>query len=370
MKTIKSILYLTIVASALLGCGAEQEEIQQETGFIEITKRQFETDSMQLGKAEKRLFENIVTCSGTIVPQPKGIAKVNAPLSGIVKGISRYNGNLVDQNEQLLEVGGNEIIDIQNEFAEASASYRRLKSDYERVTSLYNEKVTAEKEYILAETEYKASMAKYSALKLKVEAIGLSPSKIENGEFYPSYHIKSPIKGYISSLKTSIGSYISPQDELLEIINPELLQVKLLVFASDVELLRKGQTVRLKLDSSTSIQLATIISIGVAVDMETKTVESYAKIDNLRTAPLLANEYVNCEVVTSADSVSAAPSDAIIKTEDGAYVLMLSKQDDEKLYFTKQSVAVGREQNGYAEIKSPINGTMLTRGVYNISNID
>lgn len=67
---------------------------------------------------------------------------------------------------------------------------------------------------------------------MKIEAMGLSASKIENGEFYSSYAIKTPINGNISTLNAQIGSYIDSQSELLEIINPDMLQLKLSLFAT------------------------------------------------------------------------------------------------------------------------------------------
>jgi len=367
METIKRTLYLAAAAFVMFACSSKQEVAEKESGLIEITNQQFETDSMQLGTIETRLFENIVKCNGTIVPLPNGMAKLNAPVNGIIKSINCANGESVSSNQPLIEIAGNEIIEIQKEFAEAAANYMRLKSEYERVKSLYNEKVTAEKDFVSAETEFKASMAKYSGLKLKIEAIGLSTSKIENGEFYSSYHLKSPIKGYISNFNASIGSYIDSQVELLEIINPDMLQVKLAVFANEVANLRKGQTVRFKYNNTGNYQFATISSIGVAIDNETKSINCYATITDKRAINPIAYEFVESEIVTGTDTVKALPNDAIIKTESGYAILVLEKQQDNGYSMKKVDIIIGNKHNGYTQVLTDIGSyKVLTKGLYNI----
>lgn len=369
MNALKHFLYFATATFFIFACGNKsQESAEQASNLVEITNQQFITDSMQLGKVETRVFESTVKCNGAIVPLPDGMAKVNAPFRGVVKKIYCYNGQFLEKNQPLLEIAGNEIIDIQNEFAEASANYKRLKSEYERIKSLYNEKVTSEKDFIFAETEFKTAMAKYNGLKLKMEAIGFSVSKIENGEFYSSYSIKSSIGGYISKLKTNIGSYIDTQTELFEIINPEMFQIKLSVFAKDIIGLKKGQSVRFKSANTNNVHLATISSIGVGIDNETKSIECYAILKDKKQTNPIANEFVEAEIITNTYSVPALPFSAIIKNENGNFILMLNKQEEGKYLFNKMEVKIGRQHNGYTEIIQPkIDGSILTNGIYNIS---
>jgi len=370
MNTLKHLLFLATATSIFFACGNKQEQVEQESSFVEITELQFTTDKMELGEAVTKSFETSVKCNGTIVPLPNGMAKVSVPVNGIIKSINCYDGQSVEKNQLLLEITGNEIIDLQKEFAEASASFNRLKNEYERIKTLYEEKVTSEKEYILAKTDFITSKAMYNGLKLKVEAIGLSVSKIENGEFYSSYSIKSPIKGQISNLKANIGNYIDSQTELLEIINPNMFQIKLSVFASDISNLKIGQAVRYRSLNSNDYQLASISSIGVAVDNETKSIECYAKLKSNQHANPLANEYVESFIVTKTYEAHAIPSDAIIKTESGYAVLVLEKKENDNYYFNQVEVSIGKQQNGYSEIVGDkISGKVLAKGVYNI-NID
>ncbi len=369
MSTIRQLLLPCISTLVMFSCVSKNQDTrEQEFNVVEITDQQYSSDSMQIGKMEKRVFENTVKCNGTLIPFPEGMAKISAPFGGIVKKIYCRNGQFIEKNQTLLEITGNEIIDIQNDFAEASANYKRFKSEYERIKSLYDEKVASEKDFIYAQTEYRASVAKYNGLKLKIELIGFSAESIENGEINAFYSIKSPIGGFVSKLKTVIGSYVDSQSELLEIINPDLFQIKLTVFAKDLKGIKIGQSVRFKSADNQEVHLATLSSVGVVIDDETKSVDCYASIKDEGQLNPVSNEFIEAEIITRTDTVNALPSEAIIKNENDYFVLVLNKQEDSKYFFNKIQVKTGRQFEGFTEIIEPeIQGLILTRGVYNIS---
>jgi cobalt-zinc-cadmium efflux system membrane fusion protein len=371
MKTLKHLLFLAATSSLLLACGSSPEVALQESDLVEITNQQFTTAAMELGQVESRQFENVIKCSGYIVPLPSGKATLTAPVMGVIKSIYSHIGQQIEKNQPVIEIAGNEIIDLQREFAQSSANYSRLQREYERVKSLYNEKVTAEKDFIATEAEFIAAGAIYTALKLKIEALGFSTGKIENGEFYSSYVVKSPISGVVANLQVSIGDNVDPQVDLLEIVNPQMLQVKLAVFASDIANLKKGQMVRYKSVNSSHIHHATISSIGVTLDESTKTVACYAAIEHNNQKKPLANEFVESEIVTSTFTAEAIPKESLVKSENGYYVFALSKKEDNSYFFNKKEVRIGRESKDFVEIiDNSITGTILTRGSYNISSAE
>ena len=367
MTIAKYLAYSGIALLIMVSCRNSQGPAEEASDLIKITSEQFATDSMQLGNIETMIFESIVKCNGTIIPLPDGMAKVNAPISGMIKTINGYNGQLVGKNQPLIEITGNEVIDIQKNFAEAAANFKRSENEYKRIKSLYEEKVTAEKEFIIAESAYKSAKAEFNGLKLKIEAIGLSASKIENGDFYSSFWVKAPIQGFVSSLTTSIGSFIDPQATLLEITDPDNLQVRLSVFADNISNVKKGQAVRLKPVNSMDLCFATISSIGISVDEDSKSIDCYALFNDKSGAVLIANLFVESEIITSTDTVYALPSDAVTKTATGHVILVMQQQDENNYYFKKVEVKTGRMNKGYTEIPDiPADGKILVRGGYNI----
>jgi cobalt-zinc-cadmium efflux system membrane fusion protein len=368
MKILKHLLNISIGLFIFYACGTQQEKVEKESNFIEITSQQFAAEAMQLGEIATKTFESSVKCNGLIVPLPKGIAIVNAPVSGVVKNIYCRNGQTVNKNQSLLEITGNEIIDIQEKFVEASSYYKLSKNEFERTKSLYAAKVITEKEFNTADNQYKTSLAKYIGLKMKLESMGFALLKIENGEFYNSYAISSPINGNISNLSARIGSFIDSQSELLEIIDPTMFHLKFSVFATDMKKLELGQTVNFNTANSDNLYQATISSIGVAMNNETKTIECYASITDKKITNFVANEFVEVEIITGLDMSKALPDEAIIKSETGNSMLVLDKQVNNTYYFKQVEISIGDQYNGYTKILTDTKyNKILIKGVYNIS---
>ncbi len=366
MNTLKISLIAATALLCLVSCARKQEPAESVTDLIEITAQQFITDSMQLGSIESKVFESTVECMGVVVPLADGKARVNAPVSGVVRSIYAQNGQQVQAKQILMEISGADIIDVQKDYAEASAHYKRLKSEFERTKTLFAEKVSSEKDFITAETDFKIALARYQGLKMKIEAMGFVPAKIENGEFYSGYQIRSPIAGYISQINVFAGTYINPSTELLEIINPSRSQIRLSVFASDIQKVRMGQPVRFKQADGSAIASATISAVGVAMDEDNKIIECYASHNYKSAGHLITHQIVESEIIIRTDTVMALPSDAIIKTESGSFILVLQKHEKDRYLFNKVAVEIGRQYNGYTEVLNDVSRSqIITRGVYN-----
>lgn len=359
---------LIAVLAVLASCKQHEESVPlNQSQLIEITSLQFQTDSMALGTSQMQVFEQVVNCNGTLTPLPDGIADISAPLAGTIHRIYCSEGDFVEKGRVLVEISGSELIDLQKELAETAALLQQLKIEYERMKSLRSENVGSEKEFILAESEYNSTRARYSALKLKVEAIGLSTSEIEKGIFFSSYKLKAPIRGKIASFHATLGHYAEPQTSLFEIVNPEKLQLRLFVFSRDVARISKGQPVRFRPANSEVTFEATLHSIGAVLNTESKTVECYATLNDAASLTLPGNTYVESQIITRLDSARALPEEAIMKSEQDSFVLVLQKVENQNYFFRRVAVKTGRHHKGHIELKSTDSeGEVLVRGGYNI----
>lgn len=367
MNNIVRYFIYTFLITMILSCVKDSKSVEETSDLITITNDQFAGEGMQLGKIESQVFKLFVKCNATVVPLPGGLARISAPVSGPVKAILVQQGQSVAKNQNLLEVNGNEIIEVQKEYVDAAAQFKRLKNNYERVKLLYAEKVITEKEYINAESDFLSAQANYISLRLRVETLGLSVSNIENGSFYTSYFIKSPIAGNISKMSAHLGSYVNQETILVEVADPESFQLELSVYPGDIGKLAKGQSVRFKPVDDLCEYQAYLSSVGVSVDENSKSILCYASITDKKTFNPVANQFVESEIIIDSDTVMALPSDAIIKSEGSFYVLTLENKTDENYLFKKVKVKTGRQVNGFTEIMDeiPINDVLI-QGGYNI----
>jgi cobalt-zinc-cadmium efflux system membrane fusion protein len=367
MKSIRKYLILVALPIFIFSCKTDREAPEEEGHFVEITAEQFKTNGIQIAEVEKRAFERRFSCSGAIVHLPEGMAIVSSHVPGIVAKIFCYNGKQVNKGEPLFEISGNALVDLQKEFAESASKQKRLKSEFDRYKTLYAEKVITEKEFIAAETEYRSTEALYQSLKLKITAIGLPVAGIERGDFYGSFTIHAPIRGVVTNLKLNHGSYVDIASELVQIVNPDMIQLQLSVFPKDIQSIARGQQVIFRMPGSSFLHTAAISGIGAALNHETKTVDCYAMIAKNETAGLVANQFVECEVITGTDTVHAISSEGILKTESGYAILKFNRQEADRYFFERTEVIPGREQAGFTEIsKTELKGKFAVKGVYNL----
>ncbi len=370
--------YFRIIPFAFIllatGCGKSTKTTEDATAetdqLIKITINQFKADSMAFGTLSTQTFEDEVRCNGYITAAANGMAQVGTPIAGIVESVNCSMGIFVKKGQTLCMISGNDLMAMQQEFTETSARLRRLKSDYERSKSLYDEKIGAEKDFIATESEYKATKSKYLSLKLRLELLRLNVAKIEAGDLYASFSVISPINGYITKQNLVLGQFIEQQKLLVEIVDVSQLQIQLSVFEKDIAKLKPGQTVNFSSPGeNSSTGKATLVSIGKAVDPDTKTITCIAAIQKAPASNLVNQAYVEASIAVNSSEARALPSEALIKSGKEYYVLLSEKSDNEAYYFRKQKVSIGRISKGFTEITDDIDLTkVLVKGVYNLSS--
>lgn len=370
MKT-KSVIII-IYAGILLGsCSHKQSGSQSTTAgdsLIMITQEQFSSGNMEIGEPVKMSFEDIVRCSGTIVTEPSGNARISTPVQGFIRSIKCSGGQKVFRGQELFELSGNEFIELQKDLAETASQLKRLKSEYERVKSLYEEKVGTEKDLILAESEFRASNARYSALKIKIRTLGLDESRIETGDFYESFSLRSPINGVVTKADIAIGQYADLQTIMAEVFDTDRLRLKLEVFEKDFNKIREGQTVKFNMLGDTGKSYsARLRAIGKNIDEDTKTITCYAGIDDSGNKNFINNGFISASIITRNDTVTAVPEESVLRSEGSSYILEYIRTENSNYLLNRVKILTGRINNGYTEVLNITPETrLITKGAYNI----
>ncbi len=363
------IILVFVFGVVLISCKNQPEQTAgSDSGLIEISKAQFDSEKMKIGAPELYPFADKVHFTGAIVPAVDGQAQISLPLPGIIENIRCKPAQMVRKGSVLFEISGHPFIELQKDFSESSAMLSKFKSDYLRARELYNENIGTQKDFTAAESKYYAENAKHKALKTKLESMGLDVAKIEKGEFYASYSMNSPINGFVSSINASIGQYVDPQQTIAEIINNNSFQLRLSVFEKDIHKITTGQMVEFYFNGrKTQKHRATPDAIGKTIMPETMAVECYAAIDNPEGINMVSNQFVEGDVFTAVDSVLAVPETAILQSENETYVLMYKKEENATFYFRKIKVNTGRKANNYVELTAQLpSKKLLLTGTYNI----
>ncbi|PLW99405.1 MAG: hypothetical protein C0594_17115 [Marinilabiliales bacterium] len=344
------------------------QTVNNDSGLIEISKSQFESEKMVIGSPKLYPFADKVHCTGAIIPSVDGQAEIGLPLPGIINRIHCKPAQKISKGSVLFEISGHWFIDLQKDFSESSAILSKLKGDFLRAKELHNENIGSEKEFTAAESKFNAENAKYKALETKLENMGIDVAKIERGEFYSSYPVKSPIGGFVSSVNASVGEYIEPNRTIAKIIDNESFHLRLSVFEKDIHKIKTGQSVNFYLNGNVKPKYhATVSAIGKTIMADTKSIECFADIGNPDSINMVSNQFVEGEILTAVDSVLSIPETAIIESENELYVLIYVKEENSTYYFKKKRINSGRKANNYIELAEQLpSKKLLVNGVYNI----
>jgi cobalt-zinc-cadmium efflux system membrane fusion protein len=324
---------------------------------------------MEFGESKPLTFSEYVYFNGIINTSAKGMTNISLSIPGKITAIHCNIGQYVHKNDALFEIGGNEFIDLQRDFAATSANLVRLKSEYERANDLFKEKIGTQKEFMLIENAYKTELATFTALKIKLNQLNLDISKIEKGEFYSSYKLKSAGNGYISTINVSVGQHLEPNFVLAEIIDPQSFQLKIGVFEKDIQKLKNEQKIEFYLgDNMELAHKATLKTVGKTIDNESKAINCYAQIDDLKNLTLVNKQYVTGKVIVGSHTALSLPETAILKVEKDNYILKLDKETDDSYFFSKIQVHIGSINQGNIELIDAIQmEKVLINGIYNIN---
>jgi cobalt-zinc-cadmium efflux system membrane fusion protein len=341
------------------------------TSEITITRKQFESSGMKIGDPSPILFQKKVSGNGYIVASPSGWVKINTLIPGRVNKINHSEGDYIRKGDLLFTIESNEIILLQQDYAEAFNQFSSIKANYERQKALAEEKIISQKDFIETESDYRSLLSKTEGLKARLRLIHIDPAQVEKGNIIPESSIYSPIQGFITKMDLVRGQFIEPQATVMELIDINQLQLNLYIFENDLKDMAVGQKVLYyDPDDKKQIYEASLSSIGKAIDPETKTVLCKARIKPEDQSKFVNRLFVNIEIISNQHQVMAIPAEAASNVNGRYYVLVLVSDNGENLTFRKVPVHGGEIMQGYVEILDKDLKNVLIADAYNLFTED
>jgi len=349
----------SVILFSMISCG--KLEKQQETkassieiadNSIKITKSQFEGENMRLNKMEEVSFPTFIRTTGMIDVPPKNRAAISTFIGGCIKSSPFLVGDRVKKGQALVTIENLDFLEMQQEYIEINEQLKYLKSDYDRQIELYSEKITSEKSFLKAESNYKRAFAMHNGLKEKLKLLNFNIVSIENGNLTSIATIYSPISGSITEVNVNIGSFVSPSDKIMEIVNTDHIHLELKVFEKDILKVKKDQKVIFRIPESLDKSFIGVIHlIGKSID-ENRMVQVHAHIENEYKHNFIVGMFVESDIVIDDKPSKALPENAIIDSNGNSYLLMLKSQENDNYIFVKKEVIIGQTYNGFTAIKN------------------
>jgi len=294
----------------------EEEDHADEEGVVELTEEQVKTSKIQIIALTPSSLDAQIIAQGSVTPSPQGQAILSAGAEGRVTSIRKRLGDPVRRGETIATIESREAAGISAEVTSAAARAGLARSQLVREQRLFDEKITARADLETARAENQQAAAEASRARQAAAASGVS------GRFIS---VRSPIGGRITSAPAILGSYVTAQDELFRIANPDRIQIEAAVPAEDARKIKTGDTATI--DSPTGEITARVLAVTPAADPENRA--AIVVLEPSVGARLVPGEYVRVKIMLSESNADASklivPTEAVQTVEGQEVVFFRTK---------------------------------------------
>ncbi|WP_373057621.1 efflux RND transporter periplasmic adaptor subunit [Zunongwangia sp. H14] len=396
---IKTSFYAALVVFSLNSCKKEKsnagQEEQNETALAEkqgrpeaenaglenkklhLSHQKFNAMGLKVDSLPVKSLTGIVEANGRLEVPPQNEAAITAIIGANVTSIKVIEGEKVSKGSVLGYLSHPDLVRLQTEYSNAYHRMNFLKKEYNRQQRLYDAEVTSGRKFQETESEYNSIKGMVKGLESQLQLLNLNLDRLRNGNVYNQVPVVSPIGGYVEKVNIKVGQFVRQQTEMFEVVNVEHIHADLMVYEKDVNKLKEGQKVELKIESLPETSLiAKIYSIGKTFEENPRAVHVHAEIEN-KQGTLLPGMYLRAKIASSEEKVFALPEEAVI-TEDGEPYIFTAKRvteaGGEMWSLSPVKVVTGQEDDGWVEIKlltalPPGEKVVLNKAYYLISEM-
>ncbi len=369
------LLALGLLLSNCTGREADTSEAIEVSGSPEIglvlTQAQFESMQMEWGSPVMEEFSEELKVQGMIKVPIEGMQTISAYFGGYVSGMKLLEGQAVRKGEVLFYLENPEFIRLQQEYLDAKSQLAYLKADFERQKTLFGEQIVAQKNYLKAEADYQSTLAKAESIKKQLAMINIKAENLNPESISSRIPVFSPISGFVESIEVVPGAFLPASEKAVSLISKTHLHVEMSVFEKDAIRIKKGQKVSFYLpDAPIKKYQAEGFVVGQSIN-EQRFVNVHAELaDESQAAELVPGMFVDATIGMDPQPGWSLPSNALIETGDGYYVLVQKGKTETGFDLEKVPVKIGRQTIDRTEIL-PVEGitestVILVKGGFNL----
>lgn len=268
-----------------------------------------------------------------IASSPRRVARVHAPVPGVVREVLVSAGDRVVRGRALARL---DSADVGASAAAIRAARSRLDTadaDYERTRLLHAEGIVPDSARLAAKRDRDQAEADLAAARTALGLVG------GNDDPRGRYELVAPISGVVVRVFASAGLAVDHEEPLVEIVDPTEVVLEIDVAERDLARVNRGARARLTVESHPGRTWeGTIDSIAPEIDPATRTAVARVTIRN-PDGVLLPGSWGRVRIATAAAAASASvPRDALQDARGTPVVFVESRPG---LYETRHVVPAG-----------------------------
>lgn len=367
----KNIIYTLLASMLLMACNdkkaTEQEKVAEENTVEEIvlTKAQLKNIKLDYVAIEQKGIGAIIKANGSIDVPPESMVSISAPMGGYLKYTRLLPGLKVKKGEVLAIVEDQQFVEMGREYLTTKNKVELNKIDFQKQKELYAQKAISEKAYLEAKSGLEILEINLQSLSEKLKLIGIDANKLSVDKISSKVNILSPINGYVAKVNVNVGKYLSPNDILFELINPDDIHLNIQIFQRDIPNLAIGQKVITYTNEHPEVKYkADIILIGRGLN-ENKAVDVHCHFEK-PDHDLIPGMFMNVEIESSIKKTWVVKESSVLQFENANY-LVIAKNDST---FELLKVKTGIKEKSDIEIidasEELKNAKVVGKGAYKI----
>lgn len=372
-----------LFALLLTGCGGEESAQTNETSqpappqnvdTLRLSARQLESVNVELVGFETRPLRPVINATGRVSLLPDSKAGVHSEIEGHIDAIYVREGQFVQKGQTLIKLTSMEFLELQNQYLAAKSEADFLEVEFNRQEELKKSNIGVLAEYQNTEAKRNAALARIQALKAKLDLLGISTKPLDNprtARVTPVVNVKAPISGSVYRVHKNLGTAITSNDLLVDLINPDKYEAKVFVYENDADLIRVGQAVELTFASEAIPPVVGKVQyISQSLDAENRTLTLHVNFKLPGNRRMLLSEMaVRAKIVgvTERSSPGTLPRTAILNDGEASYIFATTQPNAERIPLRKFKVQIQNQGEDFVQVdvleKLPMNAKVANKNI-------
>lgn len=363
MSKIFSLIFSIFSVSILLSCSQqEQKEVKaSETDVrfpsVNLTKEQVKLMDIKIQPLDEKLIYPTLITNGLIKPKPNHEASVTARIEGMVDKIYILEGNSVKKGEPMFLVSSPALVQLQQDFMNASANKNLFQLEYERQSELRKNNVGSIMDLQASENKYFTAVASFKSLEQTMKMQGLNPDDFKNpliSKVSSTKTITAPIDGFVFKLNTKVGMNTEPATVLAEIIDLSELHADIFCYEKDLAIVGENQDVEIQfINKSIPAVTGKIYKVSRTVDKDTRSVIMHTVFKSPKGFLIMPEMAISAKIKAKNSGVMSktVPLTAIFEQTEQSFIYYTNISDTTGVYkFRKAKVTTGNNDGKNVEI--------------------
>jgi len=372
LRTVYALLFLTMVVAFGGSCRSSTNTSASSANVQPSPAESAASHAIETETVTPQPIAGMISATGKILVPEDRVAVIGPVNQGRLVRLYAGQGSRVTKGQKLAELESADIdqaesdylkalADAENARRTAAAEIKLAQETYDRTKVLYEKTIAPGKNLQAAEHDLevaKASAASsiagtkaaLTAARRKLLILGLKDSAIDalstKTDLAAVFSLNSPIDGIVVERNATIGATVGPDANLFKIIDISRVWIDANVFEKDLERVKNGQEVKLKVPAFPNTTFSgRVILIASVVDPDTRSVKVRTEVAN-PDGRLKPDMFANVEIITDLNRGGISVPQSAVLNDGGKTVVFVAEGDSYK----KRVVIEGIKGNDQVEI--------------------